>query len=107
VSYDIDLVIDTGGEHPHAIDSLHPTYNLREMFVRAFVHEDGIKVLGGLSAEKARPLVLAALAAIEADRSAYVALEPANRWGTVDDAIVTLQRIAAWCDEHPKAWIRT
>lgn len=105
MSYDIRLVIDTGGEYPAAVtETISPTYNLAPMFAEALGRR--IRDLDGMPAAEVAPLVAAALALMEADPERFRALNPPNGWGSYESAVRALTWLRDACAEHPKATVQ-
>jgi hypothetical protein len=105
VSYDVDLVIDTGGEGPaHVMEIGNYTYNCGEMFALALGHRLG--ELHGRLAGESIPNLRRAVLRFEHEFAQYQALNPPNGWGDAKGALNFLRDILAGCELHPKTTIR-
>lgn len=114
MSYDLSIVINTGGETPHEIDWFNTTYNLGPMYRRALavavIPDDGplggLWGLSGKSCQEAEPIIEQAIADMRDKPTEYREMEPANGWGTYTGAIDWLERVLVACREHPLAEIQ-
>lgn len=113
MSYDVDLVIDTGGEYPpRVVEVGNYTWNVRPMHVLAFAaagrENSGVQELDGMACIDARPLLETAVAHMDdpSNRETYEKLNPSNGWGDFEGAREFLRRIMQACVEHPKCSIR-
>lgn len=105
MSYDIQLVIDTGGEYPAAVTECRsPTYNLALMFAKALGHP--IRDLAGQQAAAIIPTLRDAIAAMEDRPADFKKLDPENGWGSYEGALETLRWLLAECLQHPKAMVQ-
>lgn len=106
MSYDIDLVIDTGAEEPATVCEVgNMTSNVSPMWGKALGHNlsdlDG-RVAGGCVAALAR-----AVSHMQdpANKAAYEAMNPLNGWGDRVGATRYLEDLLRACQKHPKATI--
>ncbi len=110
------------GSEPDCPD---PTYNLTPIFHFALTGEDqpspevgifeevvlhkptaaprGLRVLTGKTGTESLPLLGDAIVRLcaPAHREHLLKLEPENRWGTLEDAVTVLQRLATLANEYP------
>lgn len=106
MSYDFDMVIDTGGEYPATVEDVGScTYNVAGMFCLALDNEQGIRALDGKTGRELIPILERAVSHIRHpdNAAAYREMNPANGWGSHEGAAETLERILAACRKHPKA----
>jgi len=104
MSYDIQLVIDTGGERPASVtECKSPTYNLAPMFAKALGHS--IRDLAGQQAGEVIGTLRDAIAAMEDRPADFKKLNPENGWGSYEGALETLRWLLAECLQHPKATV--
>lgn len=104
MSYDIRLVIDTGGEHPAPVtECKSPTYNLSEMFEEALGCP--IRELSGQKAADVIPLLEKATIAMRKAPAKFKKLNPPNGWGSYEGALESLCWLLEVCQEHPKATV--
>ena len=102
MSYDVRLVIDTGGRQPAAVTETHsPTYNLGAMFAEALGRP--LRSLTDKTAEECTPLLRKAIAAMEDEPARFKTLNPANGWGSYEGALQFLRSFQQDCANHPKA----
>lgn len=102
MSYDIQLVIDTGGEHPAAVtECISPTYNLFSMFAEALGF--GIRELEGQQAVETVAPLRAAIAAMEDRPDHFKTFNPPKKWGSYEGALEALRTMLGWALAHPKA----
>ena len=103
----------------------NPTYNLTAIFDLALTGEGlpnpevaevavvllgaetdrprGLRILSGLTGARSITPINNALARLANPelRDAFVALEPPNKWGTVESAVSTLSKLARMANDHP------
>lgn len=126
MSYDIDLIKErcpTCGHEARVYDLPNPTYNLTPIFHMALTglpmpNEDisegavvlfkaetdsprGLRVLNGVKATDSMQQINRALIAIEENPSLYRKMEPANRWGTLEDAVHVLAKMRQAAKDYP------
>lgn len=105
MSYDIRLVIDTGGEFPAAVtETKSPTYNLYEMFIMALGKP--IRELDGQLASDVIPVLRTAIASMEDNPAKFKKLNPPNGWGSYSGALDSLRWLLEQCLQHPKATVQ-
>lgn len=92
MSYDIDI-INKISLVSYDISTSSITYNVREMLIQAFEHEDGIYSIDNLNTKDAIVKVAKACYNIAANVDAYKEYESPNGWGTVD---TTLKLLTEW-----------
>ena len=106
MSYDVYMVVDTGGTEPaYVTESRNYTYNVSPMF-RAALGGKGLNDLQGLSGAEAAVKLTSALAFMVGHRDEMVALNPENGWGDYNGALRFLEGILEDCLKHPKAQVR-
>lgn len=118
MSYDIELVIDTGGSLPHVIQEFAITSNVGEM-LRLALRETWVgneytssqftsfmDLQDWKASGAAIPLALA-LEFLEDERNneALSRVEPANRWGTLKELTEFLSDFLDALKKHPKSTI--
>lgn len=107
MSYDIAL---TGDRDPDAEDEIEQLYwgnytsNIYPMWERAV--GGSMRDLDGLLASEAEPILSKVIDRILMHREAYVALEPENKWGTVETFVPFLLEVRNACLTYPKALVR-
>ena len=84
------------------------TYNVSPMFVRAFagtpIEKDGIRGLNGMTAQKAVPILAAAIAYFQAHEAELMLLNPHNGWGNYDGALRLLFSLHRFGVKHPRCY---
>ncbi|WP_407563347.1 hypothetical protein [Streptomyces sp. 184] len=104
MSYDVYLVIDTGGPEPAAVvDVGNYTSNVSGMWEDALGYP--LKNLHGWQAEDARTDLQQAVHDMETHPEAYRAMNPPNGWGDYEGALDYLRRLGDACRAHPKTTI--
>jgi hypothetical protein len=101
MSYDIFLRCPACGQSP---DRLSPTYNLGQIFRLALQPLDnGIYSLEGLTGHISLPWLRGALERLVAPsrQEEFRALEPANGWGTLNDARKTIETMIDYATRFP------
>lgn len=102
MSYDIELVIDTGGEGPVSVtECISPTYNLAPMFFEAL--GCSLTLLRGMLAGDTTVRLDLAIFQIKTRPKHFEEFTPANGWGNYEGAVKTLEWMAAQARLHPKA----
>ena len=105
MSYDIRLVINTGGKYLAAVtECKSPTYNLEPMFALA-LGGNIREVLHGIKAADAVPLLEKATKAMKRTPAKFKKLNPENGWGTYEGAVNSLCWLLEVCKEHPLATV--
>lgn len=104
MSYDIRLVINTGGERPAAVtDYRGPTYNLGPMFALAL--GEPIGGLRGQIAVNIIPTLQQAIKSMKRSPAKFKKLNPPNGWGNYEGALESLCWLLEVCQEHPLATV--
>lgn len=104
MSYDIQLVINTGNRLAPVTECKSPTYNLGPMFALAL--GAGIRSLDGRIAADIVPTVCEASIDMRRNPEKYRKLTPENGWGSYEGALETLQWLLEMCEEHPLATVQ-
>lgn len=104
MSYDIRLVINTGGEHPAPVtDCRSPTYNLYDMFKLALGCP--IRDLHGRVAADVIPILEGAIKSMKRTPAKFKKLNPPNGWGSYEGALESLCWLHEMCTNHPLATV--
>lgn len=85
--------------------SANYTHNVAPMWRKAGVY-GALYESHGKSAGTIIEALRSGVAAMESDPSGYMALDPANRWGSYETALPWLRGVLAACEMHPTAKIR-
>lgn len=85
--------------------SFNLTYNLGEM-LRAAGMTDAWNGLAGKTGAKVAKALAPVIAELERDPDFYRTFEPANGWGTYDDALLVCKGVAMVGELHPDARLR-
>lgn len=105
MSYDMQLVINTGGTRLVPVtECKSPTYNLGPMFALAI--GAGIRSLDGRIAADIKPILAKAGADMRRHPAKYRKLTPENGWGSYEGALETIQWLHEMCEEHPLATVQ-
>lgn len=107
MSYDVYLMIDTGGDVPAPVtEGRNYTYNCAAMF-RLALGGNGINDLHGMRARDAVGRLEAAVAHMSHpdNEPTYRALNPKNGWGKHETATEFLADVLKDCRRHPRATI--
>lgn len=112
MSYDVDLVIDTGRTYtdqegnvrvaPTSVWDGNITYNLGAMLRAVGVH---LPTMHGWSALSAVPILTDALRDLTEQPHKFKYLEPENGWGDIDWCREFLKSFLEACAQHPKTHI--
>lgn len=102
MSYDIGLIIDTGGPDPAWLTSRNQTSNVSCMWRAAGVE---LADFEGQTARDVLPALRAVIAAMEADPATYKAMNPSNGWGDYDSCLKFLRDLVKDFASHPKATV--
>ncbi len=103
MSYDICLVIDTGGSEPASlIEDRNMTYNVSPMFRKA-LKEGGVNKLDGKLAKDCINMLRDGIKDMQDKKAEYEKLNPSNGWGDYDSALNYLKRLLDDALAHPKA----
>lgn len=101
MSYDVWLEADLGGPNPITIDeNINHTSNTSAMWRDAGA--DLLEMHGKLAGECIDSLESAVIT-ITNNKEHYRAMEPCNKWGTVESTIGFLQKVLDLCRKAPKA----
>lgn len=104
MSYDIRLVINTGGKHPAAVtECKSPTYNLCVMFKEALGCP--IRELDGRVAGDIVQRLKTATAEMKKYPDKFRDLNPPNGWGNYEGALESLCWLLEVCQKHPLALV--
>lgn len=106
MSYDIDLVIDTGaGRMATAAEIGNYTWNCRPMFEAAAADKypeiQSPHDLIGKTGAEALPILAHIVSRMEADPATYEAMNPDNGWGSYKTWLPFLRKWRDACAEHP------
>lgn len=123
MSYDVELIIDTGAESlTTVVDVGNMTSNVADMWYLAMPYRPGmpgryngvgdpsnpeearggLTGLSGLLAGHAIAILQEGVDYMIAHRAELEAIEPENRWGSYASALAFLQKVLKACQEHPK-----
>ena len=108
MSFDVDIVIDAGGEWPAVVEVIgKPTDNISPMFDLA-LGEDGLRGLDGSNCAEAIGILEAADSHVNHpdNLASYEWHNPANGWGCHGTAKNIIRKLLAACRDHPEAFIR-
>lgn len=101
MSWDVSIRIDTGGKWPATVEEVrNTTYNNSEIFLALGVHPEGKEEL---TCAEWVPLLKTAMAQSWLTEASLRLLEPANKWGGLNDARDLIQKLLDACEKHPKA----
>lgn len=104
MSYDITLVIDTGGAEPVEVYEDNYTSNVSPMWTKALGRP--LASLDGHKAVDICSLLDRAVRHMEDNPGIYAAMDPENGWGDSVGATNVLEVLAAACREHPKTTLK-
>lgn len=103
MSYDIWLVIDTGGVEPAEVGrSRNYTSNCAPMWRAAGAD---LAEFHGKTADECIPSLCEACGAMMCDRATYEAMNPENGWGDYEGCLKFLQTLLSDFCNHPKATV--
>lgn len=102
MSYDISLLIATGGDEPFEITNWNYTSNMNRAWKEAGV--DLVEFDNKLASE-CIPMLSSALAAIQNNPAKYKKFEPPNDWGSYQSLINALHSLLSQMEKHPKATV--
>ena len=106
MSYDMQLVINTGGERPAAVTKCKsPTYNLAPMFALA-LGGSMREVLDEKKAHSVIGVLEKATVSMKRAPAKYKKLNPPNGWGSYEGALESLCWLLEMCKEHPLATVQ-
>lgn len=103
MSLDLYMVIKSCEHcgHVETTDSLNITYNLAPMWYAIF---DGAKQMcdiDTMSGEEAEPYLKIGLRRLKKKPEKFIALNPANGWGTYEDFVKYIENLIKLCKEYP------
>lgn len=103
MSYDIWLSIDTGGPEPAYVGKdWNYTSNCGPMWRAAGAD---LADFHGKTAGECLPILEKAIAELRANPAKYIAMNPANGWGSYDSLVPALGELADTFSRHPKATV--
>lgn len=103
MSYDVWLVIDTGGPEPAQVGrNWNYTTNCSPMWRAAGAN---LADFHDKTAAECEPVLRAAIAAMVTTPAIYRALDPENGWGSYDTLLPALVELADTMAAHPKATV--
>lgn len=101
MSYDVSLVIDTGGSEPaEVVDVGNMTSNVAPMWRKA-LPPDGIAGLHGRRCADVTGQLQLAVAHMENHPDFYRAMNPPNGWGDYESALDYLRKLRDAAAAHP------
>jgi hypothetical protein len=104
MSYDIWLLMDTGGPEPATVwDGWNYTSNCGPMWRQAGAD---LAEFEGKTAGECLPILRAAIEELQAHPIKYKAMDPPNGWGSYDTLVPALDELADGFSRHPKATVR-
>jgi hypothetical protein len=105
LSYDVSLMIDTGGDEPAEVFYVgNYTSNVFPMWVEALNGKSLREYHGAPCSEAAGPLA-DGVKRMEVDPDKYREMNPPNGWGDYEGALRYLRKLAEACAEHAKCTI--
>lgn len=102
MSYDVDLMIDTGGPEMVSVYSRNHTSNTSGMWRAAGCD---IAEFHDKPASEFAAALAPAIEKLKATPEEFRQYEPANRWGTLDSTIEFLSDLLDACEKHPKTTV--
>ena len=105
MSYDVNLMINTGIEEHEVVDCGNYTYNVSAMYYKAF-RGDGLKTIDGMKAGDAISFLKEAIIYFIEHEDELKLLNPENGWGDYEGALRYLQNILVECKLHPACTVR-
>lgn len=110
MSYWVSLVRNLGGQEYEVAEVGDYTSNVSGMWRRALEyagHCDGLQGLDGKVADADLVIVLTdAVRHMRTCSNEFIAMEPANGWGSADGALKYLETLLLMCRLHPLAIVR-
>jgi len=104
MSWDVSIIIDTGGEHPACVEEVrNVTYNNSKIFVKLGVHPSD---RDNLLCKEWLPLINRALSDSYLYEEELEPLGPSNNWGGLKDVRNFLESLKISCEDHPLAKVR-
>jgi hypothetical protein len=101
MSYDVALGVRVKGRWYEIVEVGNMTSNVASMWRLASPDTDGLAGLDTMLAGEAAKHLSTAVLRMRADPDPYVALSPANGWGSYDGALEFLTQVLKACREHP------
>lgn len=96
---------DLGGKDRVRIyDSVNFTYNLGAMFRAAYPAWEW-DMICDLKAKHVAPILITIKRELLSAPDKYRALNPPNGWGSYETMLEGLDRMIAYCEEAPEAWV--
>lgn len=102
MSYDVYLMIDTGGPEPYTFGDWNYTSNCAPMWREAGA--DLAEFHGKLAGECA-PILEKAIDVMRREPERFKAMNPPNGWGDYDSVIDRLVYLVEMLEAHPKATV--
>lgn len=95
MSYDIWLEADLGGSEPVKVGNLDWNYtsNCVAMWRRAMPETDGLAGMAGMTAREASAVLEKGIERMEANRWAYMELDPPSGWGSYATVVPALRQL--------------
>lgn len=103
MSYDIDLMIDTGTELRRIVEIGNHTSNTAPMWTKAL--GTPLRELNGRNAGECVELLERGVKDMEEHEDEYTPLNPPNGWGNYGSALKYLRKLLKECRENPKCVI--
>lgn len=98
MSYDVDLIVDTGAGHYASAWDYNITYNLGPMMRAVGID---LNELHKTRADEAHRLLTPACEELAAHRDKYAVHNPPNGWGNYDICLEFLREFRDACETHP------
>ena len=98
MSWDISVRADDVIVHTAILYERNVTWNDAAIFHKALGMP--FRALQAMRGREALPLITQALANLEQHRSDYLALEPDNGWGGIDDVVDVLSHLRMACQQR-------
>lgn len=104
MSYDVDLVIRTGGEDLASVGwGWNYTSNCSPMWREAGAN---LADFHGKLASDCLPVLQSAIQTLRADPKRFTSMNPPNGWGSYETLLPALEELAAQFAGHPKATVQ-
>lgn len=103
MSYDIDLIINTGVEDTSVLDIGNYTSNIGGMYNKAFGQD--WKFINGMNCQEALPFIINAVLYMKQNKKDLIKMNPENGWGDYDGALKYLSDLELGCVNHPNCKI--
>ena len=105
MSYDVNLMINTGIEEHEVVDCGNYTYNVSPMYYKAF-GEKGINAIDDMKASDVIPILKKVIIYFIEHEDELKLLNPENDWGNYEGALNYIQGILHECRRHPACTVR-